>query len=61
MTTATSKSNTSTATDSSANSKAAQVEAPFTEKATEAAIIIESYEPSANSMAPQYNNSGNTE
>ena len=30
-------------------------------KATEAAIIIESYEPSANSMAPQYNNSGNTE
>ena len=37
MTTATSKSNTSTATDSSANSKAAQVEAPFTEKATEAA------------------------
>lgn len=30
-------------------------------KATEAAIIIESYEPSANSIAPQYNSSGNTE
>ena len=35
MTTATSKSNSSTATSNSANSNAAQVEAPFTEKATE--------------------------
>ena len=37
MTTAPSKSNSSTHTNSSANSNAAQVEAPFTEKATEAA------------------------